>query len=112
MPGFTVEETNPFLGLRGIRLALARPDVFRIQIRALLRAAVHGNLKVMLPMVAVPEEYQRAKAMFAEEAGRLADAGIPHRHAAARHHGRGARRWRLRPSFSPTRPSSRSAPTI
>jgi phosphotransferase system enzyme I (PtsI) len=74
--GFTVEETNPFLGLRGIRLALARPDVFRIQIRALLRAAVHGNLKVMFPMISVPEEYQRAKAMFVEEAGRLGDAGI------------------------------------
>lgn len=73
--GFTVEETNPFLGLRGIRLALARPDVFRIQIRALLRAAVHGNLKVMFPMISVPKEYQRAQAMFAEEAVRLADSG-------------------------------------
>ncbi|MCX7303610.1 MAG: phosphoenolpyruvate--protein phosphotransferase [Hyphomicrobiales bacterium] len=74
--GFTVEETNPFLGLRGIRLALARPDVFRIQIRALLRAAVHGNLKVMFPMVAVADEYQRARAMFAEEAARLGDSGV------------------------------------
>jgi len=75
--GFTVEETNPFLGLRGIRLALARHDVFRIQIRALLRAAVHGNLKVMFPMIAVADEYQRAKAMFAEEAVRLTEIGIP-----------------------------------
>jgi len=74
--GFTVEESNPFLGLRGIRLALARPDVFCIQIRALLRAAVHGNLKVMFPMISVPEEYQRAQAMFAEEAVRLADGGV------------------------------------
>jgi len=76
--GFTVEESNPFLGLRGIRLALARPDVFRIQIRALLRAAVHGNLKVMFPMIAVPEEYQRAKAMFGEEAARLGESDVPH----------------------------------
>jgi phosphotransferase system enzyme I (PtsI) len=79
VPGFTVEETNPFLGLRGIRLALSRPDVFRVQIRALLRAAVHGNLKVMFPMVAVPAEYEQARALFAEEAAELAAAGIGYR---------------------------------
>ncbi len=55
--GVTVDgEANPFLGLRGLRLSLHRPELFRIQLRALLRAAVHGNLKVMLPMVSVPEE--------------------------------------------------------
>lgn len=79
VPGFTVEEGNPFLGLRGIRLSLARPDIFRQQIRALLRAAVHGNLKVMFPMVSVPEEYARSVALFMEEASALAGAGIPHR---------------------------------
>jgi phosphotransferase system enzyme I (PtsI) len=52
-------EKNPFLGLRGIRLMLARPDVFRVQLRALARAAVHGNLKIMLPMVTVPDEITR-----------------------------------------------------
>lgn len=76
--GFTVEEGNPFLGVRGIRLALARPDIFRLQIRALLRAAVHGNLKVMLPMISVPEEYERAAALFAEEAAKLKAEGAPH----------------------------------
>jgi phosphotransferase system enzyme I (PtsI) len=78
VPDFTVEEGNPFLGLRGIRLSLARPEVFRAQIRALLRAAVHGNLKVMFPMISVPEEYAGAVALFAEEAKNLAEAGHPH----------------------------------
>jgi phosphoenolpyruvate-protein phosphotransferase (PTS system enzyme I) len=78
VPGFTVEESNPFLGLRGIRLALARPEIFRVQIRALLRAAVHGNLKVMFPMIAVPEEYTRAASMFVEEAAALAAASVDH----------------------------------
>ncbi|CAN7200072.1 phosphoenolpyruvate--protein phosphotransferase [Mesorhizobium caraganae] len=76
VPGFTVEEGNPFLGLRGIRLSLARPDVFRVQIRALLRAAVHGSLKVMFPMIAVSEEYQRAAALFAEEQTGLVARGV------------------------------------
>jgi phosphotransferase system enzyme I (PtsI) len=79
VPGFTVEEGNPFLGLRGIRLSLARPDVFRVQIRALLRAAVHGNLKVMFPMIAVTEEYQRAAALFAEEQAGLVARGVAHK---------------------------------
>jgi phosphotransferase system enzyme I (PtsI) len=59
--GLTVEEQNPFLGLRGVRLSLARPDVFRVQLRALARVATHGNLKVMLPMVTVPEEIAAAR---------------------------------------------------
>ncbi|MER9212752.1 phosphoenolpyruvate--protein phosphotransferase [Mesorhizobium sp. M0663] len=79
VPGLTVEETNPFLGLRGIRLSLARPEVFRVQIRALLCAAVHGNLKVMFPMIAVPEEYERAATLFAEEQAGLSARGIEQR---------------------------------
>ena len=78
VPGFTVEETNPFLGLRGIRLSLARSEIFRVQVRALLRAAVHGPLKVMFPMISVPEEYARAAALFSEEAAVLAAAGVAH----------------------------------
>lgn len=49
-------EDNPVLGLRGIRLTLARPEIFRIQVRALYRAAVHGDLRVLLPMVSGVEE--------------------------------------------------------
>ena len=58
-------EDNPFLGLRGIRLCLARPEVFRIQIRALLRAARHGKLQVMLPMVSDVAELQATRALIA-----------------------------------------------
>lgn len=78
VPGFTISEANPFLGLRGIRLALSRPDVFRPQVRALLRAAVHGRLKVMFPMVAIPAEFAAAAALFAEEAAQLAASGAAH----------------------------------
>ncbi|RXH20310.1 phosphoenolpyruvate--protein phosphotransferase [Bradyrhizobium guangzhouense] len=68
IPGVTVDgERNPFLGLRGIRLSLARPEVFRVQLRALCRAAVHGTLKVMLPMVAIPSELDRANALLDAE---------------------------------------------
>ncbi|MER8824930.1 phosphoenolpyruvate--protein phosphotransferase [Mesorhizobium sp. M0938] len=76
VPGFTAEETNPFLGLRGIRLSLARPEVFRVQIRALLRAAVHGNLKVMFPMIALADEYERAATLFTEEQAGLVARGV------------------------------------
>src|SRR6202163_4276493 len=52
-------DINPFLGVRGVRLSLRHLDVFRLQLRALARAAVAGNLKVMIPMVTVPEELDR-----------------------------------------------------
>ncbi|CDX57331.1 Phosphoenolpyruvate-protein phosphotransferase [Mesorhizobium plurifarium] len=79
VPGFTVEETNPFLGLRGIRLSLARRDIFRVQIRALLRAAIHGNLKVMFPMIATHDEYSQAAALFAGEQAALTARGVAHK---------------------------------
>jgi phosphoenolpyruvate-protein phosphotransferase (PTS system enzyme I) len=60
------EEQNPFLGYRGIRISLDRADLFRIQLRAALRASAHGNLKVMFPMVSGPNEMQRILAVLAE----------------------------------------------
>lgn len=60
------DEENPFLGWRGIRMCLDRPDVFKPQLRALLRAAVNGNLKVMLPMVSDVEEIRATKRLIAE----------------------------------------------
>ena len=75
--GFTAEgEANPFLGVRGLRLCLARPDQFRVQLRALARAAVHGNLKVMFPMVTVAAELEEARALFAEAVEDLQARGI------------------------------------
>lgn len=73
-------ESNPFLGVRGLRLSLARPELFRTQVRAVLRASVHGNLQVMLPMVGGLEEIREAKAIFAQEATALDRAGIPWNH--------------------------------
>ena len=57
-------DINPFLGVRGVRLSLRHLDVFREQLRALARAAVAGNLKVMIPMVTVPEELDRCRALL------------------------------------------------
>lgn len=70
------KEQNPFLGLRAIRLCLERPDMFRTQLRALLRSSVHGNLKIMFPMIATLEEFREAKALFLEEQEKLAEEGI------------------------------------
>src|SRR6516165_8404922 len=70
--GLTVPgDLNPFLGVRGVRLSLRRLDVFRPQLRALARAAVAGNLKVMIPMVTVPEELDRCRALFGDVVGEL-----------------------------------------
>ncbi|CAB1059205.1 Phosphoenolpyruvate-protein phosphotransferase of PTS system (EC [Olavius sp. associated proteobacterium Delta 1] len=60
------DESNPFLGVRGIRLSLLNEDVFRIQLSALVRASAHGNLKIMLPMVTVPLEVERVKNLLQE----------------------------------------------
>jgi phosphotransferase system enzyme I (PtsI) len=74
-------EENPVLGLRGIRLTLARPQIFRTQLRALLRAAAAGDLWIMAPMVSRIEEVEALRAVLAETAAELAREGIAHRAA-------------------------------
>ncbi len=68
-------EENPFLGWRGIRMCLDRPDIFKPQLRALLRAAPMGNLKVMLPMITDVSELKRTKAQIAQCGAELAAEG-------------------------------------
>lgn len=70
------KESNPFLGQRALRLCLARPELLRTQLRALLRASVYGNLKIMFPMIAVLEEWREAKRLLLEEKMRLQEAGV------------------------------------
>jgi phosphoenolpyruvate-protein phosphotransferase (PTS system enzyme I) len=65
------KEMNPFLGFRAIRLCLEMQDMFRTQLRALLRASVHGNLKIMFPMIATLDEFRQAKAILVEEKEKL-----------------------------------------
>jgi len=80
IPGLTPEgESNPFLGVRGLRLSLARPEVFVVQLRALARAAAYGAVKIMLPMVTVPAELTAARALLHQAAAALAGEGIAHR---------------------------------
>lgn len=71
------EEENPFLGHRAIRFCLDRRDIFKTQLRALLRAGVHGNLWIMFPMVSSVSEVREAKALLAECREELKREGIP-----------------------------------
>ncbi len=69
-------EENPFLGHRGIRLCLGEPEMFKVQLRALLRAAAGHNLKIMFPMVATVDEVRQAKALIDEIKAELAERGV------------------------------------
>lgn len=71
-------ELNPFLGWRAIRVCLAMPEFFKVQLRAILRAAVHGDVRVMFPMIATRGEVEQARSLLGEAAGELAAAGLPH----------------------------------
>lgn len=69
------EEMNPFLGYRAIRLCLDRVDIFKVQLRALLRASVYGNLKIMFPMISCIEEFTQCKKILEECKNELINEG-------------------------------------
>jgi phosphocarrier protein FPr len=71
------KEDNPFLGERGVRVALDRPEILRVQLRAILRASAFGRVSVMFPMISSLDEIRDAKAILAEESQRLGIAPIP-----------------------------------
>lgn len=70
------EEMNPFLGYRAIRICLAEPEMFRTQLRALLRASVFGKLRIMFPMIATLNEFRAAKGILEEEKAKLIQENI------------------------------------
>jgi phosphotransferase system enzyme I (PtsI) len=69
-------EMQPFLGWRAIRFCLARPDIFKLQLRAILRASVHGNLKLMYPMISGVEELRQANQLLGEAKEELRQNGL------------------------------------
>lgn len=71
------DEMNPFMGYRAIRISLNRTDIFRTQLRALLRASAYGNLWIMFPMIATLPELRQAKQIYREERQKLIAASIP-----------------------------------
>lgn len=78
-PGGATSERNPALGVRSLRWCFAHPDVFRPQLRAILRVAAEGDVRIMLPMVASVEDVRRARALLAEASVSLLREGVPHR---------------------------------
>ncbi len=77
VPGLnTIEENNPILGWRAIRFCLSRPDIFKTQLRALLRASIYGNLKVMFPMISGIEEVEHSFEIYKEAKAELKAEGI------------------------------------
>ncbi|MBY0513624.1 MAG: phosphoenolpyruvate--protein phosphotransferase [Gemmataceae bacterium] len=70
-------EKNPFLGLRSVRLCLRKLDLFKTQLRAILRAALHGDIRIMFPMISTVDELRQCKTLLNEVKEDLEDAGIP-----------------------------------
>lgn len=75
----TEREHNPFLGLRSIRLSLRNLDLFRPQLRAILRAATHGDIRVMFPLITTIAELRQARMLLKVVGEDLKDAGVPYR---------------------------------
>ncbi len=75
------KEENPLLGLRGIRYCLKNKELFKTQLRALLRAAYSGNIKILLPLVTSPDEVKSTKELIDECAAELENEGLPYRRA-------------------------------
>lgn len=72
-------EANPFLGWRAIRMCLDEPEMFKVQLRALMRAASYGDVRIMLPLVVSQEEVHQARVLIAEGSAELEARGVPHR---------------------------------
>lgn len=72
-------EPNPFLGWRAIRMCLDEPELFKTQLRALLRAAVHGDVRIMLPLVNTLDEVRQARRLLQEASAELTARGVAHR---------------------------------
>ncbi|MDQ8153509.1 MAG: phosphoenolpyruvate--protein phosphotransferase [Gemmatimonadota bacterium] len=72
-------EANPFLGWRAIRMCLDEPELFKVQLRALLRSAMHGDLRIMLPLIVSVDEVRQTRVLLAEAAAELAARGAAHR---------------------------------
>lgn len=71
-------ELNPYLGYRAIRVSLEHPEVFKTQLRAILRAGAFGEIRVMFPMIATVEEVKTAKNILAEAKAELRERGVPY----------------------------------
>lgn len=72
------EEDNPFLGFRAIRFSLQRKDLFKVQLRAILRASAHGSVRIMYPLIASVEEVREANGVLAEAKRELEAEGVPY----------------------------------
>ncbi|MGF3067426.1 phosphoenolpyruvate--protein phosphotransferase [Facklamia sp. P13055] len=70
------QEMNPFLGYRAIRISIDKPEMFKTQLKALLRASVHGDLKIMFPMIATISEFRQAKSLLEEVKKELQQAQV------------------------------------